>query len=225
MGTDIHLAVERREPGGWVLHASEDDGWYADRNYNVFAMLAGVRNGRGFAGSDIGDPVVPVAEPRGIPSDASLDVLLWWLTWQEHTPSWLTARELVDVDWHGNKIVHHGYVDPDNFWRFNQWKKPQEWCADVSGFAIQKVSNTEMLRRIEDLEICTSWNRREYAAKHRQAPDIRSFCEGTYTQIEWTTSWAESAGDFLHTVLAMVRVASLHKLTLDDVRAVFFFDS
>src|SRR5215469_11787636 len=35
---------------------------YGWRNYDLFAILAGVRNGSGFGGCDTGDPVVPIAE-------------------------------------------------------------------------------------------------------------------------------------------------------------------
>lgn len=47
--------------------------WHS-RNYNVFAILANVRNGYGFAGVDTGDALVPICEPRGIPGDLSEEV-------------------------------------------------------------------------------------------------------------------------------------------------------
>jgi hypothetical protein len=48
MGTDIHCAVEKKQPDGtWkVVDAPFDD----YRNYDSFAILADVRNGHGFAG-------------------------------------------------------------------------------------------------------------------------------------------------------------------------------
>lgn len=227
MGTDIHLAVERREPGGWVLEASEDAGWYNDRNYCVFAMLAGVRNGRGFAGVDTGDPIVPIAEPRGFPSDASPELRKWWDDEGEHTPSWLTARELVNVDWRGNKITSRGVVDPENFYRWRHWNKPGEWAGSVSGVSVQHVSVAEMQSLIDNLEVSTPWTERAYVAKHgQQPPDPWAPGVPCYrTQVEWVESWADVAGTFPQAILAMVRVASLHQLTLDDVRAVFYFDS
>jgi hypothetical protein len=105
MGTDIHLAVERRdtttgkwyvvpptaalqtaaraEYERWLNPESKDAGmrqwaqakvernWYDDRNYETFAMLADVRNARGFAGVDTGDGFTPIAQPRGLPLDMS----------------------------------------------------------------------------------------------------------------------------------------------------------
>lgn len=100
MGTDIHVAVEVRKADGWhrafpddeakdpwcVQEAAAEPGetdwyktrarveWYRTRNYNAFAMLANVRNGRGFAGVLTGDGFVPIDDPRGWPSDLSAEV-------------------------------------------------------------------------------------------------------------------------------------------------------
>lgn len=227
MGTDIHFAVERREPTGWALEVGEDAGWYDDRNYCVFAMLADVRNVQGFAGCDTGDPVVPIAEPRGFPGDASPELQKWWADKGEHTPSWLTARELVEVDWRGNKIVSRGIVDPENFYRWRRWGKPDSWSGGVSGPGVRHISIGDMQSKIDLLEVSTPWTERQYVEKHGQQPPDR-WSPGSvayYTQVEWTESWADVIGSFAQTVLAMVRVASLHCLSLDDVRAVFYFDS
>lgn len=67
MGTDIHGVFQRRnETGTWedVPHNYE-----MNRHYQLFAVLAGVRNGRGFAGVVTGEPVKPISEPRGYPFD------------------------------------------------------------------------------------------------------------------------------------------------------------
>jgi hypothetical protein len=45
------------------------------RNYDVFAILANVRNGRGFAGVVTGGGFNPIAMPRGLPPDVSPEVL------------------------------------------------------------------------------------------------------------------------------------------------------
>lgn len=74
MGCDIHLYVERKNPvsGQWEFvpaegHAPQDEwdkknnrwDWYGGRNYDLFAILADVRNGYGFAGI----PVLSHLEP------------------------------------------------------------------------------------------------------------------------------------------------------------------
>lgn len=65
MGTDIHGVFQRRNPETkqWedIPHKYE-----MNRHYQLFAMLAGVRNGTGFAGVKTGEPVKPISEPRGV---------------------------------------------------------------------------------------------------------------------------------------------------------------
>lgn len=98
MGCDIHSYVEYRnkDTGKWnMVRIYVPYRWeperldlvepYNGRNYNLFAILAGVR---GFA--------IPIAEPRGIPQDASCGVRREYEMAEEwvHTPSWLTLAEL-----------------------------------------------------------------------------------------------------------------------------------
>ena len=88
LGCDIHLYVERRINGIWESadkwtpnkYAAEDEGepalgveyedlFYSGRSYNLFSILADVRNGVGFAGCDTGDRLVPISDPRGLPEN------------------------------------------------------------------------------------------------------------------------------------------------------------
>lgn len=97
MGCDIHFYVEVKHGERWQHHSVRDryedanqdeDGYrpidykryfkdplYVGRNYDLFAILADVRNGSGFAGCDTGDGYEPISMPRGLPSDASPEVL------------------------------------------------------------------------------------------------------------------------------------------------------
>lgn len=100
MGCDIHEHVEYKsaESSNWQ-HFCQPHIW---RNYDLFALLAGVRNY---------DEIVPVAEPRGIPKDSSFDTVMeytggmghnwreieWVMDYDWHTPSWLTLTELKQV--------------------------------------------------------------------------------------------------------------------------------
>jgi len=77
MGCDIHFFVERRVNGVWesadtwgVPEWAEEgtlekvaEPFYDGRNYNLFAMLAGVRN--------YDDAFVPVHTPKGLPIDVT----------------------------------------------------------------------------------------------------------------------------------------------------------
>lgn len=97
MGCDIHFYVEVRKDGKWSRHQFEDkykkgepdaDGYretdysalfedplYVHRNYDLFSILADVRNGTGFAGVDTGDGFVPISMPKGVPDDVSPEVM------------------------------------------------------------------------------------------------------------------------------------------------------
>ena len=68
MGTDIHSIAQVKRDGQWVTVAKS----LATSETCTFAMLANVRNGRGFAGcwTSTGFPVIH--EPRGLPSDLVL---------------------------------------------------------------------------------------------------------------------------------------------------------
>lgn len=95
MGCDIHFYVEFKKDGKWTYYDHEakyvtsvdEDGyrnksedWYdspmdVGRSYNLFSILADVRNGQGFAGVDTGDGFVPISPPRGVPNDISPEVM------------------------------------------------------------------------------------------------------------------------------------------------------
>lgn len=192
MGCDIHLAVERRNGNAWerVLpppevydpwlleqaRARPDDAyynervkvvWFDDRNYNLFAILADVRNYFGFA---------PISKPRGLPSDmspalhalAGEDVEIDALDAEiindaedeetndvslgDHSQTWLTLRDLLNYNWN-REVKEGGWVDP---WNFELWRKngkPNAWCRSVGGGRVEHVSYVEMARKIDEGDI------------------------------------------------------------------------
>jgi hypothetical protein len=146
------------------------DAFYDDRNYDVFAILANVRNGYGFAGVDTGDGFVPISEPRGLPEDLSpeiADVLAreeddaeddfdwsdpqyFWMG--DHSHSWLTVLEILDYDW-TRTTKKRGWVDP---WQFQVWRrdgKPTMWSGSIEGPSIEHISNVAMARLLDGGEI------------------------------------------------------------------------
>jgi hypothetical protein len=84
MGCDIHTVLERKINGKWVAVAIEESA-SRDRNYDRFAMLAGVR-GEG-------------PEPRGMPEDASDSAAALAADWggDGHSHSWLPIEEACDI--------------------------------------------------------------------------------------------------------------------------------
>jgi len=94
MGTDIHPVVEVRVDGKWERWARATARLDSNRNYWSFAVLADVRNGHGFAGHYTGEPVVPIASPRGIPKDSP--ETHEWLG--DHSWSYVTLTELLALN-------------------------------------------------------------------------------------------------------------------------------
>ena len=90
MGTDIHLCIEQKVDGAW-RYLGTTEGWYEEdgkdptpspgiidpsvletlggRCYMFFAIIAGIRNGFGFAGTPTHTPLEPIQEDRGYPED------------------------------------------------------------------------------------------------------------------------------------------------------------
>lgn len=239
MGCDIHLQVERRSDGEWerVPHADLPCDWcdgaradcwrckgaghcvrafYDGRNYDVFAILANVRNGVGFAGCDTGDGFVPIDDPRGWPDDLSDEIRAVaeheddGLEWDDpqsyymgdHSFTYVTVPELLAYDW-DRTTKKRGWVGADAFEEFEREGRPSSWSSMVAGGSTMHVSNQEMRRRLEDgsarINTLTSY----------------------YTLVEWEVPYRDSASYFLE---------ALHRDILplgapDDLRLVFGFDS
>ncbi|CAM4225477.1 hypothetical protein DEMA109039_11990 [Deinococcus marmoris] len=91
---DWDTATPEEEEAYWNLPL------FMGRDYELFAILAGVRNHL---------RVQPISPPRGIPRDAGEAVRAAWATAQKypevHTPSWLSLQELLDFDWN-QSLIH-----------------------------------------------------------------------------------------------------------------------
>ena len=138
MGTDVHAVWQaKKEPTGDYWHVPEGD-WEQNRHYFLFAWLAGVRNGYGFAGLPSHDPVVPIAQPRGFPKDfgpVSEDGCHWGKWMGDHTYSWLTADEILAAprpDLSGT--VHRtGVISMDQYRAWDGKEPPDSFSLGVSG--------------------------------------------------------------------------------------------
>jgi hypothetical protein len=263
MGCDIHLYVERRTASGawervrpmprfchWCNGTGEGsrnggcyfcDGVgkttreYHDRNYDLFGMLANVRNGSGFAGVRTGSGFEPLSEPRGLPDDTSIkntpeesdstpanrmqvvaaelaaEKDRVWLG--EHSHSHATLAELLAYDY-ARVIKHEGLVTADEFARWDEagaTGAPEEYCGDVWGDIVVKVTNEEMRTGLASGRIS--------AAKKK--PGTPPPAKAYYTRVEWTETYRESAGpewfSFLESCLPLGKP--------EDIRFVFGFDS
>ncbi len=179
------------------------EGWvYDGRNYNLFAILADVRNGRGFAGVRTGEGFNPISEPKGLPEDMS-EYMQEQAKHMDHTPSWFTLRELEEYNW-DQVTTHYGTVDVEEYKIWKEKGKPNGWSGGVSGSSVTHLTNDQM----EDL----------VSGTYAQLPDM-----SYYTKVSWVESYKESVGSFYTDSIKMLEDVSLGDP--DSVRIVFWFDS
>ena len=231
MGTDIHMIVEVRSPIGWVVQSwpnpyygsygdeKKETCWaYRDRNYDVFAILANVRNGRSFANVVTGDGFNYITDNRGLPVDASdfikkqLDGL--------HSVGWVSLHEILTYDW-TQTTKKQGWVTAVEFERWDRMKKwdpwPEEYCGGISGGSIVHLSAEEMRQQVKE----SIGDRRgeEYAQAYER---FKKLHEHAYALIDWTVTYADAAKSFwVGWLPSLLMLADKPK----NVRCVFGFDS
>ena len=105
MGCDIHAHVEIKYAGNWMHYANPR----INRWYDLFSLMANVRNEEiGHAGY-----IRPIAQPRGIPRDATPTTKLCAKEYgaDGHSHSWLSSEEVAKVVEWANK----------NHYKENSW--------------------------------------------------------------------------------------------------------
>lgn len=115
---------------------------YGNRNYLLFAALADVRNGYGFAGIDTGDAIEYMDEPRGIPDDCSPE-------WQEYTDMWgldghsasyFTVREIEEWEGWEQTATIRGVVTAEEYERCKRENDtPDSYSGEIWGDKIVTV--------------------------------------------------------------------------------------
>lgn len=235
MGCDIHLYVEKRENGKWV-HAQNhllvgddqvpdvpyEQKIYSGRNYSLFAILAGVRNGIGFAGCDTGDGFKPICEPKGYPCDVSPEIAAIAASWGQdaHSASWHTLADLLAYDWTQITVVR-GVIDAVTAFKWfgyneKRGESPDSWYDDVGGSSVIHISVDEMREKIDAIKPLTK--KESYQAT---LTAIKSHLKDTYCRAEWRQPYYETVRFFLSD--AIPQLLRLGKP--EDVRIVFWFDN
>lgn len=152
MGTDIHCLWQKRNNDG--TYTDVPSTYEENRHYYLFAWLGNVRNGYGFAGIKTHEPLKPLSNCRGIPSDivmtedfhhpTTLECITGWrLKYRNpdepveiwlgyHSHSWLDWDEIINGEQPIDNIKT-GIISIDTF---NSWDKkspPKEYCGGISG--------------------------------------------------------------------------------------------
>ena len=193
MGTDIHGVFQRLRNARWE---NVESAWKQDRHYQLFAVLADVRNGYGFAGLRTGEPVKPIAMPRGLPMDftmhydahpsANKDPVRMG----DHSHSWLTGAEMLAWAEQAPTVIKTGIISADDYKKWDKTSPPESYYGGVFGSS----------RRI----VLPS-------AADREEPH-------TDVQIEWESPLREELAYFFDEVARLVALYG-------DIRLVFGFDS
>lgn len=236
MGCDIHLYVEVKDKKGkwkaadtWEQEEGEDHqsvdykkAYYNGRNYNLFSILADVRNGRGFAGVKTGEGFNPIASPKGVPEDASREYLDTVKRWDGdgHSHSYFTVAELMAYDW-TQETKCQGVLDLFEFYKWNRWGRgageaPESYSGGVSGGRIKHISIAEAMIVVQRLDKNMPRSSYDDVAEY-----LGENYPSHYTTVQWTSPYYKAADCFLGRT--MPRLWKLGSPT--DVRIVFFFDN
>ena len=216
MGTDIHSVAQIKKNGKFTtveVHVAGDK-----RQYNTFAILAGVCNGTNILRMKTGDGYIPISKPRGLPADFQVvdndhPVPFEWYDWDDetrsypnreismgdHSHSWLLLSELELYAQKAATLTTYseGIVSRAEWERCQLEKSsPQDWSTYIAGPRV--IIATE-----ETAAIDTS---------------------ATYIRMRWQVGYLESS-NLLEIIEALQKIRDKHKTTSDQVRYVFGFDS
>lgn len=241
MGTDIHFYVEVFNGAAWVTadkweEDKDEDSpvkyvdyrkrFYHNRSYDLFAILADVRNGHGFAGVKTSDGFTPISPPRGLPEDVCKEIaeLSEQYGIDGHSHSWLTVKELMAFDW-TQTVKKCGLVNGEMYYKWNQYNSgkgepPEEYYGGVGGPGVNIVSEEKMSQLISEMkdkliEEGITHYRRELLEQ------IKKELNYTYCSVEWEQPYHKVARFFLSDCLP--RLWQLGEP--DKVRVVFWFDN
>lgn len=171
MGCDIHLYAEAKTPHGWqciqpprggprdqtpkapyrIEHehdlAADLEPWFSDRNYDLFSMLADVRN-------EPGGPV-PIFPCRGMPEDTCPEIAAMFDQWgvDGHSHTHFTVAELRAYfdRMKDRTYTDHGVVDGKTFEHLQSTgERPTMWSKSILGHGIVTVTE-QMYRSIQHL--------------------------------------------------------------------------
>lgn len=140
MGTDIHGVFQKQAAdGSWQDVETE---FKFNRHYQLFAVLAGVRNGFGFAGVPTGDPVEPISKPRGLPEGFITNVAACEADYEpthngqwmgDHSHSWLSCAEMLEWWKHAPEVTKVGVLSRGTYENWDKVGPPEVWSGGVSG--------------------------------------------------------------------------------------------
>jgi hypothetical protein len=229
-----HTDLWEHGPNCWRDNHSKTVQPIVRRNYDLFAILANVRNGRGFAGVPTGSGFEPVAPNRGIPDDVDPRIKRYYDGWgsDAHSATWLTLAELKKYDWHGQESTHIGVVPA---------RLRDDLMADMDSpdrTDEERARLQEVIDRIETYEKMQAEGRtapRQWSSwvdgrnilvmgdeEYNKRKEIGDLPPGKsiYVAIAWKTTYYESVSDFVDETIPLLEQIG----DPDNVRVVCWFD-
>lgn len=225
MGVDIYLFAERRGANGDWSHVEPTDG---SRLYDsgsrpwLFAVLAGVKNDE----PRRGEPLTPIAPPRGLPADVSSEVRAAaddWIPGEAYAHSWLGLHELMEFDWERGAI-RRGVVHVPTFAAWDGASAPESSCVWVLASAQCDLDNDAMRALVAEARA----NDYPLPAPPHSLPsecpagiptDLHERIKTRFTTVEWRETYRTICQYFLDETIPRLRELG----PPDDVRTVFFF--
>ena len=193
------------------------------RNYDLFAILADVRNGRGFAGISTGRGFEPISTPRGLPADVCERVRAISDSWSidGHSHSYHTLAQLTAFDW-TQETTRRGVVDGVTWSRWQRdlhWEGPclpDSFCAATSR---ELITEEQMRERVRELVESDSYRALHHGA---QQNELRAAVGNAYCEFSIDLPYYKCCPYFWSNV--MPRLFALRR-DYGDVRIVFLFDN
>lgn len=242
MGTDIHSIAQVRRNGSWETVAISVCG--DPRSYNTFAMLADVRNGRGFAGIKTSDGFPYIHKPRGLPADLKEPTR----DNDDDNSVRVNKNHLVAAwDYDGNEVA----IESEKASRVRYLKEDSSrmWLGDHShSWCTLTELNTfvENVVKTYTVKLCGYVHYQEYCQAKQEGRSFSGWCddvhgpsivkvhekdlpsyvgpEPTYVFAEWEKPALEASW-LSEIVAALELVRTRCGVSADDVRFVYGFDS
>jgi hypothetical protein len=160
MGCDIHIVIQAQDAdGAWrEIAYQEDSSWrddwtpkegiplapdvFSGRNYDLFAILADVRNGVGFAGIKTGQGWPSIAAHRELPEGFDENAVLPHPEYPDEGPrslgdhsfTWVMLAELKAFPWDSISTTLYGVVSASDYERLSaSGEAPTSYCGATSG--------------------------------------------------------------------------------------------
>lgn len=197
MGCDIHVCCEYKNyEGKWIncdhfrLNPYYEEGYedepkmnivpiFDNRNYALFATLAGVRN-YGY--------VTPISDPRGLPDDVHPLTKKISDDWGSdgHSHSYYTLKELIDYTHTAPTVTYSGMITKEQAKDLDEYNiYPTSWCQWTSN-ELDYVKRTwttpddnldplidAMKQRCAEVNYIHSWNKEYENRIKREANNFR----------------------------------------------------